>query len=435
MGRGVYPRRIPRQCGWFAGEQPDRRDEVRRSGADLGYVAPMSDAKHRAWWWHRQGLDGSLRGKTAAEVLEHAGWARSVAGIGPYLTLFARGGIGREAADAAVAGLAIHELPSARGCTYIVPARDFALALTVAEDFSGGDFRAAAKLGVTDAEIEKLCAGVKKALARGPLDPDGIRDASGTLSRSLGEEGKKKGMSTTLPMALGRLQVRGDIRRVPVNGRLDQQRYLYTLWSPNPRAGREKPTSEAFTELARLYFKWVGPATLGELQWFTGLGVKASKDAAAPLALVPCETGSDRLLLPEDAEAFRAFKAPTKPQYALVSSLDSISAARRDVRTLLDADDLERRVQLEKKEGELGGLGDLPNHAILDRGRLVGLWEYDVDTREIVYATFGIKDKALEAAVKETEAFVRDELGDARSFSLDSPKSRAPKIAALRKMK
>ncbi|MFJ4191386.1 hypothetical protein [Kitasatospora sp. NPDC089509] len=31
-----------------------------------------------------------------------------------------------------------------------------------------------------------------------------------------------------------------------------------------------------------------------------------------------------------------------------------------------------------------------------------------------------------------TEAFVRDELGDARGFSLDSPKSRAPKIAALR---
>jgi len=27
---------------------------------------------------------------------------------------------------------------------------------------------------------------------------------------------------------------------------------------------------------------------------------------------------------------------------------------------------------------------------------------------------------------------VRDELGDARSFSLDSPKSREPRIAALR---
>lgn len=91
-------------------------------------------------------------------------------------------------------------------------------------------------------------------------------------------------------------------------------------------------------------------------------------------------------------------------------------------------------MQLEKKIGTLGGLADLPNHAILDRGRLVGLWEYDVDSRSIVHATFGVKDRALDAVVKEMEAYVRDQLGDARSFSLDSPKSRAPKIAALRRM-
>jgi hypothetical protein len=34
--------------------------------------------------------------------------------------------------------------------------------------------------------------------------------------------------------------------------------------------------------------------------------------------------------------------------------------------------------------------------------------------------------------VRDTEHFVRDQLGDARSFSLDSPKSREPKIKALR---
>ncbi len=50
-----------------------------------------------------------------------------------------------------------------------------------------------------------------------------------------------------------------------------------------------------------------------------------------------------------------------------------------------------------------------------------------------MHATFGVKDKALDAAVKATEAYVRADLGDARSFSLDSPKSRAPKIEALRR--
>jgi len=47
--------------------------------------------------------------------------------------------------------------------------------------------------------------------------------------------------------------------------------------------------------------------------------------------------------------------------------------------------------------------------------------------------SFVKKDKTLKLAVTRTEAFVRDQLGDARSFSLDSPKSRAPRITALRK--
>src|SRR4051795_4117252 len=87
----------------------------------------MSTPKLRAWWFHRQGLDGSLRDATPAQVLERAGWARSVGGVGPYLTLFARARTTRLAADAAAAKIQIHELPSARGCTYFLPACDYAL--------------------------------------------------------------------------------------------------------------------------------------------------------------------------------------------------------------------------------------------------------------------------------------------------------------------
>jgi hypothetical protein len=43
------------------------------------------------------------------------------------------------------------------------------------------------------------------------------------------------------------------------------------------------------------------------------------------------------------------------------------------------------------------------------------------------------KDMVLQEAVTRTERYVREQLGDARSFSLDSPKSRAPRIEALRK--
>ena len=81
----------------------------------------------------------------------------------------------------------------------------------------------------------------------------------------------------------------------------------------------------------------------------------------------------------------------------------------------------------------LGLLSDLPSHAIVDRGRVVGLWEYDPSTESIVWSAFVEKDKALSDAVARMQTYVRDELGDARSFSLDSPKSRAPRIEALRK--
>jgi hypothetical protein len=135
----------------------------------------MDTKKLSAWWFHRQGLDGSLRGESASSMLSKTGWARSVGGVGPYLTLFARGSISREAADAAVAGLEIHELPAARGCTYVVPACDFPLALKAASAFGDGELKVAYKLGVTDREIAKLCDAVLKALGKGSLDPDEIR--------------------------------------------------------------------------------------------------------------------------------------------------------------------------------------------------------------------------------------------------------------------
>jgi hypothetical protein len=64
---------------------------------------------------------------------------------------------------------------------------------------------------------------------------------------------------------------------------------------------------------------------------------------------------------------------------------------------------------------------------------VVGLWEYDKSTNSIAWMAFVKKDKALQEAVARTEQYVREQLGDARSFSLDSPKSRAPRVDALRK--
>jgi hypothetical protein len=389
--------------------------------------------KLRAWYAHRQGLDGSLHGKSSAEILQRAGWARSVGGVSPYLTLFARAGISREQADADAKKLEIYELPSARGCTYVLPKQDFALGLAAGRGFDG-ELKTAAKLGVTEKEIDKLCDTVVAALEKGPLDPDGLREAAGNAVRNLGPEGKKKGLTTTLPVALGKLQESGDIRRVPSNGRFDQQRYQYALWRPNPLRGFKLSPEQIHIELARAYFSWIGPASPADFQVFAGLGVKAAQAALQPLNLEAIEIapGQTRLLLPHERASFDAFKPAKDPCYSLLGSIDSLFLLRNDFKSALEHKDLERRVLVNSGMQNLGALSDLPSHAIVDRGRLVGLWEYDPATESIAWVSFVRKDKALQEAVTRTENFVRDQLGDARSFSLDSPKSRAPRIAALR---
>jgi len=168
---------------------------------------------------------------------------------------------------------------------------------------------------------------------------------------------------------------------------------------------------------------------MAEYQWFSALTGKAAQAAIEPLKLE--KVAGDRLMLPEDRGQFEAFQIPKHPQYAMVSSIDGLSLLRRDLNSLVDAKDYGHK--LLRREGGGGGVLDLPSHAIFDRGRLVGLWEYDPATESLAWMAFIPKNKDLEKAVLRMEEYVRTQLGDARSFSLESPKSRIPRIEGLRK--
>jgi len=394
----------------------------------------MDAAKLRAWWAHRQGLDGRLQRKTPTVVLEETGWSRSVGGCGPYLTIFSRTGTSREGIDGDVAKVRIHELPSARGCTYVVPGSHFGLALKVGASFPDGEMNVAKKLGVTEKEVDKLCDAVLKAVTKEPLDPEGLKAVLGGVVRNLGEAGKKKGLTTTLPLALGRLQAVGEIRRIPTNGRLDQQRYRYTRWKESPAKTFDMSEEEAFAELARLYFSWIAPATVAEFAQFAGLGVNAAKRATESLGLVPLEAGSPRMMPPDLYTQYAAFNVPKNPEVVLTSGLDGLALHRRELASLIDPADAESPIwkALDASYHVGGPLRDLACHAIIDRGRVIGLWEFDPEAGEIVWATFGKPGKGVHEAVKITEEFVKHTLGDARSFSLDSPQSRVPRIKTLR---
>jgi hypothetical protein len=388
------------------------------------------NATMRAWWFQKQGLHGFTG--SPADALSRSGWARAVGGSNPYLTLFARTQTSKESAERAVIEMEVHELPCARGCTYLVPREDFALALKVGQ---GTGEQAAINtairhLGVTSEELERLEAAVYEAVAKGALEPREIREAVGDLARNLGDEGKKRGQTTTLPLALGRLQSHGFIRRIAINGRLDTERFRYGVWNPNPLAQLGQTKEEALVSLAAKFWRWIGPARIRDFQWFAGLGVGAAKKATEPLDLVVAE--DDFLILRDEHAAFNAFHAPKKPAYALVSAIDAILLLRRDAASLVDQADLEQEMRSDRGLIKVGGIQDLSHNAILDRGRLIGLWEFDPDAGEVVYKLFRPADDTLLEAIGRTEAFIRDQLGDARSFSLDSPESRKPAIAFLR---
>jgi hypothetical protein len=405
----------------------------------------VSEEQVRAYWAVRQRMGGAMKSATPADVLARTGWARSVGGSNPYLVLHDRALVSRKDVDAAVAALQIHELPSARGCTYVVPVQDFALALRASRGHGDEASIATAKkfLGVTDKEIEKLCTRVLDAVSREPLDPAAIKEAVGDAVRSFGAEGKKRGVTTTLPLALGRLQTAGEIRRVPIEGRLDQQRYRYVAWKQGPFAKRGvgarngEGDGDVAIELARRYFQWAGPATVKNFCWWSGLGVTAARAAIADLPLVPLQEanggkeGDERLMFRDDLEELRATPAGAGHEgVSFVASLDNLVHLRRAVQPHLSEEDAKRRIPGARQL--IGTVMDLEFHPIVERGRIVGLWDWDGIEGELVWTTFAPRSKAVAAAASAFEKFVGAELGDVRSFSLDSPESRRKRIAALR---
>ncbi|MEO5779848.1 DNA glycosylase AlkZ-like family protein [Arthrobacter sp. PAMC25284] len=385
----------------------------------------------RAWAWHRQGLDGSLAGCTAEQVFARAGWARSIGGANPYLTLFARAGIRREQVDADIQTHRILELPTARGCTYVLGRQDFDWALKLGRDAAETTFKVLGRLGVDRGEIALLEEQVVRALAEasGPMDPRQLKEQLGDSVRNLGEDGKKKGASTTLPTALGILQAHGRIRRVPANGRLDQQRYAYELWNLGP-----SPLDDdaARAELVRSYLGWTGGATFKQSQWFTGFSVAQGKAALAAVDAVEIHTavatagGGTLWMLPDDVGRLAAFEEPAGEQIQLLAGSDSLMLLRRNAADLLAEDDRDRDVLAPQALQ-----ADLPDHPILDRGRIIGLWQYDPGQERIVSWLFDGATQAVTRRIDEIQAWIRDDLGDFRAFSLDSPAGRQPRIDRL----
>lgn len=386
----------------------------------------------RQWWFHRQRLDALFEG-SAAECLAQTGWCRSVGGVNPYLALFARTCATKPEVDRAAAEMELYELPSARGCTYVVPRSHFAMALTLAQGFiDKAPLQTAVKfLGVTEAEIEALKVAILDAMGTETLTPSELRDRLGDQVRNLGEAGKKRGQTTTLSLGLAPLQTHGLIVRVPVDGGLETQRYGYRRWEDGPFSATAPDSEEAMADFARLYFAWAGPATLKQFQWITARTVAECKAAVARAGLAQLSDG--RYLPAELLYEYQEFKGDSE-RVVLVGSLDNLFHLRSDVPALIDDQARGHTLPTDKGFTDASGLRELTSHGIVCGGRLIGVWEYEPSSGEVVAFAWEDRGSDMLHAVAETQKMVRAHLGDCRSFSLDSPSNRQPRIDRLREL-
>jgi hypothetical protein len=136
-------------------------------------------------------------------------------------------------------------------------------------------------------------------------------------------------------------------------------------------------------------------------------------------------------MLPDDVERLAAFEEPAEEQVQLLAGTDSLMLLRRNAAELLAEDGPEGDNIARKALGSLALQADLPDHPILDRGRIIGLWQYDPGKERIVPWLFHAATPAVTQRIAEAEAWIREDLGDFRAFSLDSPATRQKRIDVL----
>jgi hypothetical protein len=406
-------------------------------------------ARARAHWHARTGLATPLSGDPD-EVIARTGWVRTLGGADVYLAVRARvPGLSRRALDGLVEQSRLRVIPAVRGCIYLVPAAHVPLALRVAEEaWRPRAEKEVVKAGATWKEVEEVARAVASVLTKGPANTDGIRKGlpPGAV-RSLGEKGKKIGMSSVMPTALRDLEFRGLVERTLEGGKLDTERYVWRSasadegWSavhvPDDAVGR-------WAELARIFLGYAGPARIEDFAGWTALPLRDARAGfeKAGVARIAVEGFSDEAyVLPEDV-AELARPAEPSQRVALLSFEDNFLIAHGGPRWVVDAGHWWTPIRVwggkGLEPGTLGKAAHIQTRTLTVGDQLAGIWEMDPDAGDVLWAPFATVPRdareQIERLASETAAFLRDEIGHAHSFSLDTDaevRDRAAEVARM----
>jgi len=168
----------------------------------------------------------------------------------------------------------------------------------------------------------------------------------------------------------------GLLIRTRVRGTWRSNLYEYALladWLPNADLKSVTP-QEAQAWLVRRYLAAFGPATLDDVQWWTGFNKTDTKKASGALKPEVMEVaiqklGDPYLMLADDAEQVAEFVAPDGPFASLLPSLDPYIMGYRD----------RRRFLAEKYRPKLFDRAGNSVPTVLVNGRVVGAWGQQKD--------------------------------------------------------
>jgi hypothetical protein len=411
-------------------------------------AAATIDLQQAKRFWHRrQGLAEPQKG-ALEDVVARSGWGRTLGGIDVYIATRARvPSLTRAQLEKAVGESRLQAIPCVRGCIYMVPRQHAALGLKIAEELARKRIDTeTAKAGFKSGELAQVGKEVLKALKKGPLSTDALKKAlpEGTV-RSLGEQGKKLGISSTLPPSLRVLEFDGAIERTPEDARLDHQDYLWRVPAQNPFASAKLPGDAAarHAALARIFAEQAGPVTAHHFACWSGLNKTQSAAAFEKAGLVPVAVegyADDAFVREEDLPELT--KADRSEAVSFLSFEDGFLTLHGGPGLMADPKHHGLNVESWGAMGKATTLGDakhLATRTIVVGETLAGYWEYDLDTKRVVAATFDAAPPARAKAIREgadaLAGFITDQMGHAKSFSLDNDKEIRKRLGIVKTLK
>lgn len=409
----------------------------------------ISLERARAHWYQRQGLGGAGSG-ALEDIVAQSGWVRTLGGADVYLAVRARApGMRANELENAIGERRLQVIPAVRGCIYLVPRPFAALALKIAEEQSQKrNERDYTQLGISKKELEDTGAAIVSALKQhGPLSTDALRKKlpEGVV-RSFGDKGKAVGISSSLPPALRALEFSGQIERSFENRKLDNERYLWSVPAKNLFDEYKIPGGavDRYVQIAQEFFKHAGPASLDDFTEWTSFTKRDAKAAVVKAGLVPISVegyADEAFVIPKDVELLKQ-KAEPAGNVHLLSFEDNYIVLHGGPRVLSDErhHHLQVHVWGRAQGATLGTVKHIATRLVFYGNRLIGFWEYDLDREKVIWTgleSVSNKQKdAISAVAHDVGTFLKEQVGHARSYSLDNEEAirkRAALVKAVQK--